>query len=156
MGDAALAEKRAFALEGAVDELVDQYEGSRRQYRPERSTSRKRDQVGHAGALEYVDVGPVVDVGRRQPMALVMPRQKDDRKPCDRTAPKRRGRLAPGAGDRLFAGTLEPRQVVNARSSDNAEHRSRHFSHSMPVSTQPGAQVLKKAVPGATPASFDY
>ena len=40
MRDAALAEERALALVGAVDELVDQHEGARRQLFPKRTAGR--------------------------------------------------------------------------------------------------------------------
>ena len=80
MGDAAFAEERALALVRAVDELVDQHEGAGRQFLLERTAGRQRHQVGDAGALQDVDIGPVIDVGRRQPMSLVMPRHEHDRK----------------------------------------------------------------------------
>ena len=77
--DAALAEERALAPVGAVDELIDQHEGAGRQFLLERSARRERDEVGHAGAFEHVDIGAVVDVGWGQPVALVVARQKHDR-----------------------------------------------------------------------------
>jgi hypothetical protein len=58
-----LAEERALALVGAVDELVDQDKRTGRQFLLERAAGRQRHQVGDAGALEHVDIGPVVDIG---------------------------------------------------------------------------------------------
>ena len=52
--------------------LIDQNERPRRQLLLERAASRQRDQIGDAKALERIDVGPVVDVGRRVPMSLVV------------------------------------------------------------------------------------
>ena len=101
MRDAALAEERALALVGAVDELVDQHEGAGRQVFLERAAGRQRDKVGDAGALEHVDIGPVVDVGRRKAMALVVARQEHDRQACDLADAQRRRRLAPRALDGL-------------------------------------------------------
>ncbi len=70
----ALAKKRALALVGAIDELVDQNECARRQVLAKRTAGRQRDQVGDAGSLENVDIGPVVDVGRRQTVSLIVTR----------------------------------------------------------------------------------
>ena len=83
MRHAAGAEERARARMGAVDELIDQHEGAGRQFRLERAASRKRNEIGYARALEHVDIGAIVDVARRQPMALVVPRQKDNRQTGD-------------------------------------------------------------------------
>src|SRR6266849_5086117 len=127
MRDAALAEERAGTVEGAVDELVDQHEGAGRQLLLERAAGRQRHQVGDARALEHVDIGPVVDVGRRQPMTLVVPRQKDHRQAGDLADKERRRRLAPWALDRLAPYFFEPRQVVDAGAADDAENRFGHF-----------------------------
>ena len=60
----------------------------------ERAAGGERDEVGHARALERIDIGAVVDVGRRQPVAGVVARQKHDRQTGDVTraamAPKGR------------------------------------------------------------------
>ena len=92
-----VAEERALAPVGAVDELIDQHEGAGRQFLLERAAGRQRDEVGDAGALEHVDIGAVVDVGRRQPMPLVVARQEHDRQAGDLADAQRRRRLAPGA-----------------------------------------------------------
>ena len=88
--DAALAEERALALVGAVDELVDQHKGAGRQFLLERAAGRQRHEIGDAGALERVDIGAVVDIGGRQTMALVVARQKHDRQPRNLTHTQRR------------------------------------------------------------------
>src|SRR4029078_8834967 len=70
-------------LVGAVHKLVDQYKCPRRKVLAERAAGRQRDQVRHAGALEDVDIGPVVDIGRRKTVALIVTRQENDRQPTD-------------------------------------------------------------------------
>src|SRR5216684_7858593 len=126
MGDAAFAEERAFAFVGAVDELIDQDEGAGRQFFLERAAGRQRHEIGNAGALEDVDIGPVVDVGGRQPVALVVTRQECHRKAGDLADAQRGGRLAPRARDRFLDDFFEARQIVDAGAADDAEHRSGH------------------------------
>ena len=110
-----------------VDELVDQHERAGAQLRLERAASRKRDQIGHAGALENVDIGAVVDVAWRQPVALVVAREKDDRQPADLAGQQRARRLAPRACDALGLRIGQPRQVVDARPADNSQNRLCHI-----------------------------
>jgi hypothetical protein len=126
VGHAAFAEERALALVSAVDELVDQDEGAWRQVLFERAARRQRDQIGDAGALEDVDIGPVIDVGGRMPMPFVVARQKHDRQPVDLAGQQRSRRLAPRAGDDFRLGLLQARQIVNARAADHPKNRFRH------------------------------
>ena len=132
--DQALAEERALALVGAVDELVDQHEGAGRQLLLERAAGRERDQIGDAGALEHVDIGAVVDVGGRQPVALVVARQEHDRQAGDLADAQGPGRLAPGAFDALLAHVLQARQIVDAGAADDAENG---FGHAPAASDHP-------------------
>src|SRR5262249_20629081 len=68
-------------------------------------------------------------------MSLAVPRQERYRQPVDDAACQRRGRLSPGALDGLVADVLQPRQVVDAGSADDAKHGLRHdFSCSTPHS----------------------
>src|ERR1700744_5296710 len=119
----------------AVDELIDQHEGAWRQILLERTAGRQRDQIGDAGAFEYVDIGAIVDVGRRQPMALVVPRQEHDRHSGDLADAQSRRRLAPWALDALGFPLFEARQIVNAGAANNAKHR---FGHEKEVPTLSG------------------
>ena len=134
MRDQALAEERALALVGAVDELVDQHEGAGRQLLLERAAGRQRDQIGDAGALQHVDIGAVVDVGGRQPVALVVARQEHHRQAGDLADAQRARRLAPRARDALLAHILKPRQVVDAGAADDAEDRFGHGTPQSPAS----------------------
>ena len=72
VGDATPAEKRTLAFVSAIHELIDQHKRSRRQILLERTTSRQRDKIGHAGAFEHVDIGPIVDIGRRVHVSLIV------------------------------------------------------------------------------------
>src|SRR4051812_20717500 len=97
----------------AVDELVDQHEGAGRQLFLERAAGRERNEIGHAGALQTINVGAVVDIGRREPMALVVARQEYDGQAGNLADAQRGGWLAPWARDALFAHVLESRQIVD-------------------------------------------
>ena len=77
MGGEAGLEKRFAAGEGAVDELIDQNEHARRQLFLERTHRRQGDDFRDAGALQRIDVGGEVDLGRRNGMAAAVARQKD-------------------------------------------------------------------------------
>ena len=126
--DQTFAEERTLALVGAVNELIDQHEGAGRHLLLERTAGRQRNQIGDAGAFQNVDIGAVVDVGRRQPMALVVARHEDDRQAVDLADAERARRLAPRRRNALLAHILQTRQVVDAGAADNAENRFRHAS----------------------------
>ena len=111
---------------GAVDELVDQHEGAGRQIFLERTAGRERDEVGDAGALEHVDIGAVVDVGGRQAMALAVARQEHHRQAGDVADAQRRRRLSPRALDAPLDDVGEAGQIVDAGTTDNAEHGRGH------------------------------
>ena len=83
MRDTARPEERARARVGAIHELIDQHKGAGRQFFLERATGGQRNEIGHAGALEHVDIGAIINVARRQPMARIVPREKDNRQPGD-------------------------------------------------------------------------
>ena len=59
-------------------------------------------------------------------MSLAMPRQEHDRQARDDAARQRRGRLAPRTRDGFLTDVLQPRQVIDAGSADDAKYRTRH------------------------------
>ena len=126
MGDAAFAKERTFTLVGAIDELVNQHERARSEFFPKRAAGRQRNQVGHPGAFQNIDIGAIIDVGGRQPVALVVARQEHDRQAGNRAAPQGCRRFTPGTPDHLFASVLQPRQIVDAGAADDAQYRLRH------------------------------
>src|SRR5262245_4610723 len=132
MRHAVFAEERAFAVKGAIDELVNEDEGAGREFLLERAAGRQRNEVGHAGALQHVDIGAIVDVARRQPVAVVVARHERDRQSVDVAEAKRRRWGAPRARDQLLAHILEARQVVETRAADYPKHRFDHASPVMP------------------------
>ena len=70
------AEEAFLARERAVDELIGDDEGARRQFLLERPTSRKRDDLGDAGALQAIDVGAEVKLAGRDAVAAAVARQE--------------------------------------------------------------------------------
>ena len=76
MRDTAFAEEGGFPPGGAVDELIDHHEGAGRQIFPERAAGRQGNEIGDPGAFQHVDVGAVVDVGRREPVACAVARHE--------------------------------------------------------------------------------
>ena len=115
----------------AIDELVDQHEGAGRKLFLERAAGGERQQVGHAGAFEHIDVGAVVDVGGRNAVALVVTRQKHHGQARDLADAQRRRRLAPGAFDALLAHVHEPGQIIDAGTADDAENGFGHLEFSL-------------------------
>src|SRR5262249_13205007 len=79
-----------------------------------------------ARALERIDIGAIVDVGRREPMTSVMARQEDHRQAPDLADAQLAGRLAPRALDAAAAHLPEAGQVVDAGATNDAEHGSGH------------------------------
>ena len=132
MRHAACAEEGVGAMIGAVDELIDQHEGAGRQLFLEGAAGRQRDKVGDPRPLERVNIGAVVDVGGREPVALVVARQEHDGEPVDAAHAERRRGLAPWAFDALLAHVLEARQIVDARTADDPQYRFRHVVPPVP------------------------
>ena len=135
VGDATSAEERACPVERAIDELVDQHEGAGRQLLLERAAGRERDQIGHARALQYIDVGAVVDVRGREPVARIVAREKYHRRARDLADAQRCRRLTPRTCDLLVPRLLEPRQIVNTGAADDPEHGFGHARKGSIVTT---------------------
>src|SRR5205823_1351882 len=82
--------------------------------------------IGHACPFERVDVGAIIDVRGRQAVAFVVARKENNLQPPDLADPQRRRRLTPRALDFLLAHLLEPRQVVDSGTPDDAENGCGH------------------------------
>ena len=121
MGDEALAEEASRPLDGAVDVLVDEDEGPRRQLILQRTDRAHRDEVGDPEPLHGVDIGAVVDVARREAMAAPVARQEGDAGVADAAGADRVRRLAPRALDALLGEILDAGEVVDPRAADDAE-----------------------------------
>ena len=116
-----------FAREGAVDELVGDDELAGRQFLFQRTAGRHRNHVGHANAFQGVDIGAVVDRGRRLDMAAAMAGQEHQVGALVGAEQQRVGRLAPGRLDPLPARLFEAGNVIDAAAADDAENGSGHW-----------------------------
>ena len=144
-----LPKNRAFALVGAVDELVDQHEGARQQLLLEQAARRTEDEIRSARPLEHVDIGPVVDVGRATAgITAVVAREKNHRQAGDVADAQRRRRLAPGTFDAGFTNVFEPRKIVNTGTADNAQYRLGHRTLAPPWHA---ADRQRRECPGQAP-----
>ena len=113
MRDAAIAEEGGFAPISPIDELVGEDEEARIELRLERAASGDGNEIGDAGLFQRMDVGAVIDAGRRKAMAASVAGQKDHFGRADFAETQGVGRLTPGRRDRLFAQIGEARQVID-------------------------------------------
>jgi hypothetical protein len=106
----------------SIDELIDNDKSAGRQFLLEGAVGRQRNQVVDPGPLKHIDIGAVVDIGGRQPVTFVVPRQKNDLQAGVGAAAQRRRRLAPLAISPR-RGHLQARQIIkDAGCADNAEY----------------------------------
>ena len=77
---------------------IDQHEVARRQVFTQRPAGGDGDHIGDAGSFHRVDVGAVVDVGRRNAMAAAVAGQEPHRQTIDLSKQNVVGRFAPGRG----------------------------------------------------------
>ncbi len=99
MRDASLSEEGFLPREGPVDELIGQNEIAGPILLLERSTCRNRNEIGHAGTFQNVDIGAVIDIARRQFMAAAVARQKTNGQSVDIGKKDIVGRCTPRAFD---------------------------------------------------------
>ena len=126
MGDEAGAEEAFLAREGAVDELVRHHEGAGRQFFLQRAAGRDRDHVGDADALQGVDIGAVVDRGRRLDMAAAVARQEDEVDALERCRSAARRTARPTGFSRSASGRFRGPEFIDAAAADDAENRLGH------------------------------
>ena len=120
MRDAAVAEEGGLPAEGAIDELVDENEKPRLELRLERTAGRDGNEVGDAGAFHRVDIGAVVDAGRRE----AWPRPWRGRNTASVARFVRSAahpRVRPRASRQFPRVCLQTRQIIDPRAADNAE-----------------------------------
>ena len=121
MRDAAIAEEGGFTPEGAIDELVDEDEEAGIEFRLERAAGGDGDEIGDAGLFQRIDIGAVIDAGRREPVAASVAGQEHHLGRADLAEAQRVRRLAPRRRDVLFAQICEARQVIDARAADDPD-----------------------------------
>ena len=145
MGDAAGAEKALRPGKGAVDELVDDDEIAGRQILAQAADSGERHDVGDAAALQRVDIGAEIDLGRRQHVAAAVARHEHDRVAVERAkAEFVRGRteraVDPPPGD-----IGEAVDLVEPAAADDADDRWRDGGGAHRRLSGPTDQILRLA-----------
>ena len=120
------AEEAFLARNRAVDELVGHHESARRQLFAQRAAGGDRDEIGHAHALEGIDVGAVVDGGRRLDVAAAVARQEHHVDAVEGAGQKLVGRRAERALHRLPLRVFQAGDLVDARTADDAENGLDH------------------------------
>ena len=136
-------EEALLARERPIHELVHDHERARREVLAERPDSRERNDVGHTGALEGVDVGAVVDRRRGEAMPPAVPREEDRAHSLDRSGDQTVGRL-PERRRRVDPPRIgEPLDLVEAGAANDADDRLRvlrlHLRH---YATPPASRTL--------------
>ena len=130
-----LAEEGGFPLEGAIQELVDQHEVAGRQILAQRADGRDGEDLRDARPLKHVDVGTEVQVAGGEHVATAVTRQEDQPLPVELSAQQRVGRLAERGGNLPPFPLLQPFDVVDTTTANDADDR-RHarFAHALPRS----------------------
>jgi len=121
MRDQAGAEEARRAMHGPVDELLDHHEVPGRQILLERADRRDRQDVGHARALERIDIGAEIELGRRDGMTAAMARQEDEIDRADPPEQQLVRRRAPGRIDAAPLGIFQPIDRIEPRSADDPD-----------------------------------
>src|SRR5690606_20359697 len=123
MGYEAGAKKALLAVDGPVDELIDDHEGAGRERLLERAAGADRNDLGHPGALHGIDIGAVVDLRRRQAMAAAVTGQKDHLDPVQAAEQQMVGRWPERALDRLPARIRQPVKLIDPAAANNTDNR---------------------------------
>ena len=121
MGGEAGVEKALLAGEGAVDELIDEDEVAGRDVILQAAHRAQRDDVGHARALQRIDIGAVVDRAWRQRVTAPVARQEHHVSICEAAEEKRIRRSPEGRADVDPLRLAQTLDLVEAAAADNAE-----------------------------------
>ena len=141
------AEETFLARMRAVDELVGDDEGAGRQFLAERAAGGNRNHIGHACALQRIDIGAVVDRGRRMDMAAAVAWQEHH---VDAAASVPMSSASDGsphgtfhASQRAFSSAGD---LVDAAAADDAENGVGHVRrlHCREVQPQRSAEPRSK------------
>jgi len=137
-------EERFRAREGAVDELVDDHEGARRQVGAQRADRADRQDFRHPDALEGVDVGPEIQRRRRHAVAAAVARQEHQLLAVELAEHQIVGRLAERRQHALPAHVGQPVDGVDAAAADDADER-RNRGHDASSERRQNATSAPKA-----------
>src|SRR5437867_2379990 len=114
---------RASAASGIVDELMRQQQRARLQVPANGAYRCHRDNLARPSVLECPQVGAVVDLMRRDAVALAVARQEYHVAIGDAAERERAGRLAVRRARSLAASDLEVAEPGEAAAADDGQHR---------------------------------
>ena len=122
MRHAALAEEAFLAREAAVDELVHDDEMPGRQVFLQAADSGERNHVRAAGPLQRVDIGAIIQVAGREPVAAAVARQEHAAHAVEHAMQEFIGRRRPRAtGCRAPLALFQALDVIEAGAADYAD-----------------------------------
>src|SRR5579871_3935942 len=131
-GDESFAKKRRRAMFGVIVKLIGQHELSRRVLFLERSNGRERQGALDTQRLHPVNVGTIIELGRREAMAASVTRQKRHARSAERADEIAVRRRAPRRGNCFFLCARESFQCVQPATADHSDHSSSTNSSNTP------------------------
>ena len=122
MRDHAALEECLDAIAGPIDELINHHEGSGSQLLLERSDRTQGEDLGYAGSLQDIDVGPVIDGARRKRMAAPVTGQEDQLLSFELAKQKLIGGIAKGGAHRLPLKLTQSLDLIDSASTDDSQY----------------------------------
>src|SRR5437764_1188704 len=130
LGEVDVLQRRSRSLEiaraaapGIVDDLMRQQQRARLQVPANGAYRRHRDDLARAGVFERPQVGAVVDLMRRDAVAVAVARQEYHVAIGDAAERERAGRLAVRRARSLAASDLEVAELGEAAAADDGQHQ---------------------------------
>ena len=122
MRDTARPKEALFPRKCAVDKLVNDHEHPRAEIFPERAHSRDGNHVGNTSALQRIDIGPEIDLRRRNLVAAPVPWEKHQRLPVKLAKHQLIGWLPERGVHPNPALVAQPFNVINTAAANDSEH----------------------------------
>jgi len=126
----AVAEESGGAVLGEVYELVDYHHVSRLDFLLHAPACADADYPSHPEFFHAPDIGAVVELGGRYPVAPAVARQEDHALAAELAGYEGVGRLPEGGGQFLFFDVFQPFQFVQSASSDYSDGFIAHIKSS--------------------------
>jgi hypothetical protein len=126
VADETFAKKRADAPARAIEKLIGHDEVERPEILTQAAHGARRQDPFDAQQLESKNVGPEVELRRRQPVADAVPREKGDAPAAQRGNDIGPGRIAKWRRDDAFLAVGELGHVVETGAADDADGWIRH------------------------------
>jgi hypothetical protein len=152
VGHQAVAEEGVDAVAGAVEELVGDDDVGRLVVDLQRADGGDRDQLLDSQRLEAVDVGAVVELGRRQPVAASVARQEGDRAPVQLADDVGVRRLAERRRDPPLLAHHQPLHLVEAAAADHTDTNIAHGETLLSKGKPDPRREPRSIAAGQTPA----